>query len=92
MQCVLNKYVFLFIASMYLMIYFLGERDIALQDQDISLDNENSDLSGLLDISLAINVVGQKHFKCYVCEDLDCPPSNICNNAITVKIYHYSVS
>jgi len=69
-------------------IYFLGEPNIALQD--VSLDNEDSDLPESLNHSLDSNIIGQKRFKCYICEGLECLPSNICNNAITVKIY-YSV-
>ncbi|KAH0950097.1 hypothetical protein HN011_008070 [Eciton burchellii] len=74
----------IFIAHFVLLLIFKlcsGERNIALQD--VSLDNEDSDLPESLNHSLDSNIIGQKRFKCYICEGLECLPSNICNNAIT---------
>ncbi|KAG5313414.1 ACVR1 protein, partial [Acromyrmex insinuator] len=60
-----------------------GEREIALQEQDISFDDEKSDSPESLDPDLGFNINSQKRFKCYMCEDSECVQSNVCINAIT---------
>ena len=77
----------------HLIVNFLGEREIALQEQDISFDDEISDSPESLDPNLDFNINSQKRFKCYMCEDSECVQSNICVNAITVKrlIFFYLV-
>lgn len=73
----------LFICNQY---NFLGEREIALQDQDISFDTDNdrSDPPEPSDPNLGFTTINQKRFKCLVCEDSEC--SAVCTDAITVKI------
>ncbi|KYN11906.1 PREDICTED: activin receptor type-1 [Trachymyrmex cornetzi] len=61
----------------------LGEREIALQEQDISFDDEKSDSPESLDPNLGFNTNSQKYFKCHMCEDSECVQSNVCINAIT---------
>lgn len=65
---------------------FPGEREIALQDQDISFDNEKSDPPEPSDHNLGFNPIGLKRFKCHICDDSECSPPNICTDAITVNI------
>ncbi|KAL6259338.1 hypothetical protein P5V15_009253 [Pogonomyrmex californicus] len=60
-----------------------GKQEITLQDQDISFDKEESDPLEPLDHNLNVNTISQRLFKCYICEDTECSPSNICTNAIT---------
>ncbi|KYN06312.1 PREDICTED: activin receptor type-1-like [Cyphomyrmex costatus] len=60
-----------------------GEQEIALQEQDISFDDEKSDSPEPLDPNFGFNTNGQKRFKCHICEDFECVQSNVCNNAIT---------
>lgn len=62
-----------------------GEGEIALQEQDISLDDEKSlNLPEPLEHSLtSSNAVGHKRLKCHICEDIECSLSNICDDAIT---------
>lgn len=72
--------------SVYSSIHFPGEEDIiALQEHDIPFDNEESNLSEPLDRNFGSSTVGQKRIKCHVCEDADCSPPDICDDAITVK-------
>ncbi|XP_071567189.1 activin receptor type-1 isoform X1 [Temnothorax nylanderi] len=75
----------IFITHFILLLTFglcSGGRDIALQDQDISFENEKSDPPEPSDHSLSFNTIGQKRFKCHICEDSDCSPSNVCTDAI----------
>lgn len=60
---------------------------MALEEQDISLDNEKLNLPETLEHSLASNTAGHKRFKCHICEDSECSLSSICEDAITVKIF-----
>lgn len=77
----------IFIAYFVLLLTFelsSGVRDgIALQNQDISLDNEKSDLFDPLDHNFSGRALGQRRFKCHICEDTDCSPPNVCEDAIT---------
>jgi len=73
------------------LINFLGEQEIALQEQDISFDNEKSDPLEPLDHN-GFNAISQKRFKCHICEDSECSPSNVCTDAITVKIFIFCLA
>lgn len=79
--------------SIYSLIYFPGEEDIiALQEHDTSFDNEEPNLSEPLDHNFASSTVGQKRIRCHICDDAECVPSDICEDAITVKIlmFHFA--
>lgn len=76
----------IFITHFVLLLTFIlcsGEREIALQDQDISFDDEKSDPPELLDHSLGFNTISQKRFKCHVCDDSECLPPKTCTDAVT---------
>ncbi|XP_020296723.1 activin receptor type-1-like [Pseudomyrmex gracilis] len=67
-----------------LLTFKLCSGDIALQEQDVSLDNEGSELPRPLDNGLSGNASSQKRFKCHTCEDAECSSSpSICEDAIT---------
>ncbi|XP_032663836.1 activin receptor type-1-like [Odontomachus brunneus] len=76
----------IFITHFVLLLTFklcTGEEDIiALQEHDIPFDNEESNLSEPLDRNFGSSTIGQKHIKCHVCEDAECSPPDICDNAI----------
>lgn len=72
----------------YSLSYFLGEPEInALQDQDISFNNEKSEPSERVDFKPGSNASKQRRFKCHTCEDSECSPPSVCNDAITVKLH-----
>ncbi|XP_050450463.1 activin receptor type-1-like [Cataglyphis hispanica] len=76
----------IFITHFVLLLTFKlcsGEGAMALEEQDISLDNEKLNLPETLEHSLASNTVGHKRFKCHICEDSECSLSSICEDAIT---------
>lgn len=75
------------------LIHILGEGEIALQEQDISLDHDKLNLPEPLEHSLSSNAIGHRRFKCHICEDSECSLSSICEDAITVKIFYvfYSI-
>ncbi|KAL0103094.1 hypothetical protein PUN28_017437 [Cardiocondyla obscurior] len=76
----------IFIAHLILLLIFRscsGEQEITLQDQDISFDNEKSDLPELSDHNLSFDTIAKKRFKCHICEDSECSPSDVCIDAIT---------
>ncbi|XP_011860633.1 PREDICTED: activin receptor type-1 [Vollenhovia emeryi] len=61
-----------------------GEREIALQVQGISFDNEKLDLpEPEPSDDLGLNAIGQKLYKCHICDNSECLPSVICTDAIT---------
>lgn len=83
----------LFYVSTYSLIYFLGEEDIiALQEHDTPFDNEQPSLSEPLNRDTGSNTVGQKRIKCHICEDAECSSSDICEDAITVKILMFCLT
>lgn len=63
----------------------------ALQDQDIPLDSENLNLPESSEHNFVNNAIGHKRFKCHICEDSECSLSSICEDAITVKIFIFSI-
>lgn len=83
----------MFIVTIYSLIYFPGEEDIiALQEHDTSFDHEEPHLSEPLDHNFASSTAGQKRIKCHVCDDEECSPPYICEDAITVKTFTFSLT